>query len=33
MGMLPLFAEDEMPVKHPLAKSENFILFGFWEAG
>ena len=33
MGMLPLFAKDKMPVKRPLPKSENIILFGFWEPG
>ena len=33
MGMLPLFAKNKMPVKRPLPKSENIILFGFWEPG
>lgn len=33
MGMLPLFAKDKMPVKRPLPKSENIILFGFWGPG
>lgn len=33
MGILPLFAKDKMPVKRPLPKSENIILFGFWEPG
>ena len=31
MGMLPLFAKDKMPVKRPLPKSENIILFGLWK--
>lgn len=33
MGILPLFAKDKIPVKRPLPKSENIILFGFWEPG
>ena len=33
MGMLPLFAKNKVPVKCPLPKSENIILFGFWEPG
>lgn len=33
MGMLPLFAKDKIPVERPLPKSENIILFGFWEPG
>lgn len=33
MGMLPLFAKDKMPVKRPLAKSENIILLASGDPG